>query len=161
MANSIAKPILYGALAGAILLGIYFAVLTLVSGWSFTESQFATYWYFIVSLAAGFGIQISLYSYLRELVYPVRLSAISNGVTNSSMVMKDKTVAVTGMTSTLVMISCCAHYLANIVPILGIAGALTIIVEYQTEIFWVGLALNTFGIAFIGNKIIKFKKHHA
>ena len=130
------------------LLLLYFAIVTLVSGFKFAMSQFESFWYFLISLAVGFGIQIGLYSYLKQLVK------------NSSMVMGKKTVAMTGTTSTLAMISCCAHYLANIVPILGIAGALTIVAQYQTEIFWVGLAFNLFGIAFISNKIIKFKKYH-
>lgn len=130
------------------LLLLYFAIVTLVSGFKFALSQFESYWYFLVSLAIGFGIQVGLYTYLKYLVR------------KSNAVMKDKTVAVTGTTSTLAMISCCAHYLANIVPILGIAGALTIVAQYQTEIFWVGLAFNLFGIAFIGRKIIKFKKDH-
>ncbi|MFA6270427.1 MAG: hypothetical protein WC657_04440 [Candidatus Paceibacterota bacterium] len=130
------------------LLLLYFAIVTLVSGFKFAMSQFESFWYFLISLAIGFGIQIGLYSYLKQLVK------------NSNTIMKDKTIAVTGTTSTLAMISCCAHYLANIVPILGIAGALTIIAQYQTEIFWVGLAFNLFGIAFISNKVIKFKKYH-
>lgn len=135
-------------LATLSLLILYFAIVTLVSGFKFALSQFESYWYFLVSLAVGFGIQVGLYTYLKYLVR------------RSHMVMKDKTVAVTGTTSTLAMISCCAHYLANIVPILGIAGALTIVAQYQTEIFWVGLAFNLFGIAFISRKIIKFKKQH-
>ena len=129
------------------LLLVYFIAVTLVSGKSFMLSQFELYWYFLTSLAVGFGIQIGLYTYLKELVK------------NASIEMHDKTVAVTGTTSTIAMISCCAHYLANIVPILGVAGALTIVAQYQTEIFWVGLIFNIFGIAFISNKIIKFKKH--
>ena len=56
-------------LASAILLGVYFAVLTLVSGWSFTQEQFADYWYFVVSLAVGFGIQIALYQYIKNLAH--------------------------------------------------------------------------------------------
>ncbi len=136
-----------GLLATLSLLSLFFVIVTLVSGFPFALSQFEDYWYFLVSLAIGFGIQIGLYSHLKQLVK------------QSNMVMKDKTVAVTGTTSTLAMVSCCAHYLANIVPILGIAGALAIIAQYQTEIFWVGLAFNVFGIIFISNKIIKFKRH--
>ena len=126
---------------------VYFVIVSLVSGFAFALSQFSSYWYFLVSLAVGFGVQIGLYSYLKQLVK------------NSGAAMSGKTVAVTGTTSTLSMISCCAHYLANIVPLLGIAGALSIIAQYQVEIFWVGLAFNIFGIGFISNKIIKFKKH--
>ncbi len=129
------------------LMFVYFVIVSLVSGFAFALSQFSSYWYFLVSLAVGFGVQIGLYSYLKQLVK------------NSGAAMSGKTVAVTGTTSTLSMISCCAHYLANIVPILGIAGALSIIAQYQVEIFWIGLAFNIFGILFISNKIIKFKKH--
>ena len=146
MTNNIAKPILYGTLASAILLGVYFAVLTLVSGWSFAQIQFANYWYFIISLVVGFGIQIALYQYIKTLVH----SGQGMG----------KVVGVSGTTSTAAMISCCAHYLVNLVPVLGITGLATFVAQYQVKIFWVGLAFNIFGIVFISNKIIKFKKSH-
>ena len=139
---------LKASIATITLLFVYFILVGLISGIKFALSQFETYWYFLVSLAIGFGIQMGLYLYLRQLVK------------NSNMKMGGKTVAITGTTSTLAMISCCAHYLANIVPILGIAGALTIVAQYQIEIFWVGLVFNLFGIGFIITKIDKFKKHH-
>ncbi len=146
MANNIAKSTLYGMIASAILLGIYFAVLTLVSGWSFTQSQFASFWYFIISLVVGFGIQIALYQYIKNLVH----SGQGMG----------KVVGVSGTTSTASMISCCAHYLVNLVPILGVTGLATFVAQYQIKIFWVGLAFNIFGIIFISNKIIQFQKGH-
>lgn len=141
------KILLKGFVATASLLLVYFAIVSTISGFKFALSQFGSYWYFLISLAVGFGIQIGLYSYLKQLVR------------NSTMAMPGKTVAVTGTTSTLAMISCCAHYLVNIVPILGIAGALSVIAAYQVQIFWIGLAFNIFGILFISNKVIKFKKH--
>ncbi|MEK7161536.1 MAG: hypothetical protein AAB729_02495 [Patescibacteria group bacterium] len=67
-----------------------------------------------------------------------------------------KTLAVTGTTSTLSMISCCAHYLANIIPILGVAGALSVVAQYQVQFFWVGLLFNLFGIIYIARKVINF-----
>ncbi|MEK7621631.1 MAG: hypothetical protein AAB415_00450 [Patescibacteria group bacterium] len=121
-------------------------MLTLVSGWGYAQSQFADYWYFIVSLAAGFGIQIGLYHYIKSLVHEGRGMG--------------KVVGVSGTTSTAAMISCCAHYLVNLVPILGITGIATFVSQYQIKIFWIGLAFNIFGIVFISSKIIKFKKHH-
>jgi len=143
----ILKSTIYGLLGTATLLAIYFFVVGLISGWPFALSQFSQFWYFIISLAIGFGIQIGLYYHLKQLVE------------NKGVAMGGKTVAVTGTTSTLAMISCCAHYLVNIIPILGIAGALSIVAQYQIEIFWVGLVFNLFGVVFIGNKIIKLKKH--
>jgi Cu+-exporting ATPase len=129
------------------LLGVYFIVLTAVSDWEFTVSQFVDFWYFIVSLAAGFGIQIGLYSYLR--------SAVRN------MDMSGKVVAVSGTTSTAAMISCCAHYLTNILPVVGAAGAIALVAQYQIELFWFGLACNLAGIAYMGTRVAKFSRAHA
>ncbi len=144
MNNNILKSILSGTLASAILLGVYFSILTFVSGWSFAQDQFASYWYFVVSLAIGFGIQIALYQYIKN------LARSGQGM--------GKVVGVSGTTSTAAMISCCAHYLVNLVPILGVTGLVTFVAQYQIEFFWIGLAFNIFGIMFISSKIIKFKK---
>ena len=55
------------------------------------------------------------------------------------------------------MVSCCAHYLANLLPILGIAGAVTLIAQYQTQLFWIGIAMNAAGIVYIGRKVVAFR----
>lgn len=55
---AIARPSAFGALAFGALLAVYFAALTLVSGWSFTVSQFADFWYYIVPLAAQFQVEL-------------------------------------------------------------------------------------------------------
>ncbi len=146
MSNNITKSILYGTLASAILLLVYFAVLTLVSGWGFAQSQFATYWYFIISLVVGFGIQIALYQYIKGLVH----EGLGTG----------KVVGVSGTTSTVAMISCCAHYLVNLVPILGVAGLATFVAQYQVKLFWVGIFFNIASIVYMISRIIKFKKDH-
>ena len=145
MTNYVVKSVVYGILASAILLGVYFTLLTLVSGWTFTLDQFGTYWYFVVSLALGFGIQISLYQYLKSLVH----SGQGMG----------KVVGVSGTTSTAAMISCCAHYLVNLVPILGVTGIVTFITQYQVELFWVGILSNVVGIGYMTNRIINFRSH--
>ena len=146
MQKVITKPILYGILASVILLGVYFAILSLVSGWDYALDQFYDFWYFIVSLALGFGIQIALYQYIKNLVH----SGQGMG----------KVVGVSGTTSTAAMISCCAHYLVNLVPILGVTSLVTFATQYQIELFWVGLAFNLFGIVYMTNKIIKIKKSY-
>lgn len=146
MTKNIAKPALYGFIASTILLAVYFAVLTLVSGWSFAQSQFADFWYFIISLAVGFGIQIGLYHYIKGLVHS------GHGM--------GKVIGVSGTTSTAAMISCCAHYLVNLIPILGVTGIVTFAAQYQVELFWIGLASNIFGIGYMVTMIIKFKKKH-
>ena len=137
------KATIYGTLASSLLLGLYFLILTWVSGWSFAQSQFASYWYFIVSLALGFGIQIALYQYIKGLVH--------NGQGMG------KVIGVSGTTSTAAMISCCAHYLVNLVPVLGVTGLITFVSQYQVKLFWVGLAFNIAGIIYMIYKIRKVK----
>lgn len=143
------KPLFYGFAGFAFLLVLYFSIVSLISGWNFARSQFNQFWYFILSLAAGFGIQIGLYTYLKELIIGHNIQTPKG------------TVAVTGTTSTLAMISCCAHYLANLIPVLGIAGALSVVAQYQVQLFWVGLVFNLFGMIYIGSRILKFKKAYA
>lgn len=134
------RPLAVGALAMLAMLAIYFGVLTLVSGWDFTVSEFSKYWYYVVALALGFGIQLGLYIDLRQ-----RLAQHHSG---------GKMVVASGATSTGAMLACCTHYLANILPVIGAAGAVTLVAQYQVELFWVGLAFNLAGIIFIGSRII-------
>ncbi len=59
------------------------------------------------------------------------------------------------------MVSCCTHYLANLLPIVGAAGLVTLATQYQVELFWIGLAFNAAGIAYIGTKVAAATKEHA
>jgi len=142
-----ARPAGFGTLAFVLLLAVYFGVLTLVSGWKFTVSQFNDFWYYIVPLGAGFGLQVALYTRLRQVVHQSRESGA--------------VMAASGTTSTAAMISCCAHYLVNIAPVLGATGLVTFAAQYQVEFFWIGLAFNVAGIAFIGDRLWKATKEHA
>jgi len=139
------RPLAAGVVAFGALLAIYFSVLTLVSGWSFTVSQFAQYWYYVLPLAAGFGAQVGLYTYLKSLAL---LHEHCRTV-----------VAASGTTSTAAMVACCAHYLTNILPVIGAAGAVTLIAQYQIELFWVGLASNAAGLAYVGRKVYVGRRH--
>lgn len=144
LAPIIFRSTIYGFTGTAALLAVYFSVVILISGWSFALDQFARFWYFIVSLAVGFGIQIGLYAYLKN---AVRQKNGSGGV-----------LAVSGTTSTVAMLSCCSHYLANILPVIGAVGIIGFISQYQVELFWIGLAFNIFGIAYVSRKVIIFHR---
>ena len=138
-----ARPVGYGTLAFGLLLAVYFALLTLVSGWQFTLDQFSEFWYYIVPLGAGFGIQIALFVYLRHVVRGHH----GGGV-----------VAATGTTSTIAMISCCAHYLVNVAPVIGATGLVALVAQYQVQLFWLGLAFNVAGIVYIGRKVLPARR---
>lgn len=142
-----ARPAVAGVLASATLLALYFGILTLVSGWEFTLAEFGRYWIFIVALALAFGLQVALF---------LRLRTLATGTRESGAV-----VAASGTTSTAAMVSCCAHYLANAVPVLGATGLVAFAAQFQVELFWVGLACAAAGIAFVLGRLVKAEKEHA
>lgn len=144
---TLARPAGFGALAFGVLLAVYFAALTAVSGWSFTVDQFSEFWFYIVPLAVGFGIQVALFVRLRQVVSRAKETGA--------------VVAASGTTSTLAMVSCCAHYLTNVAPVLGATGLVAFAAQFQVELFWVGLAFNLAGIGFVGSKLFKASKEHA
>lgn len=141
------RPALFGLTAAALLLVIYVVVVAAVSGWAFMLDQFAAFWYFIVALAAGFGVQIGLYVRLRDIARHRDASG--------------RMVAVSGGTSTAAMVSCCAHYLTNVAPVLGATGFIAVVAQYQTELFWVGLAFNVAGVVYVGRKLWLASRHMA
>jgi Cu+-exporting ATPase len=144
---AIARPTGAGVTAFGVLLALYFGVLTLVSGWNFTLTQFSDFWFYIVPLAAGFGLQVALFLKLREVVSRAKDTGA--------------VIAASGTTSTAAMISCCAHYLTNVAPVLGATGIVAFAAQFQVELFWVGLAFNAAGIAYVGSKLWKATKAHA
>ncbi len=139
--TSVPVPIAAGMLACAILLGMYFGALTAISGWDFAVEQFAEWWPYIITLAAGFGLQVGLFVYLRR---AVRRAASA------------KVLVATGTTSGAAMLACCTHYLVNLLPVLGATGLMSFVGAYQVELFWFGIASNLAGILYIGRRVARF-----
>jgi len=138
------RAVQWGAAAAVALLAIYFGLVTLVSGYEFMLDQFEQFWPFIVALATGFGVQVGLYTYLRSAVHRMHGAG--------------KVVAVSGTTSGAAMVSCCTHYLVNLLPALGATGLVTLVGQYQVELFWFGLAANAAGILYVGSRLLQFNK---
>lgn len=141
------NPAAAGATAFAALSALYLGLLGAVSGWAFALDQLATYWYYIVPLAAGFGLQIGLYTRLKQV--------IAGAGTDRAV------VAASGTTSGAAMVSCCAHYLANLLPVVGASGLVALVSQYQVELFWVGLAASAAGTAFVATRLVRATRDHA
>ena len=135
------KPIIYGIISGIILLAVYFAILSLANSVDHAISQFFSMWYFILALAIGFGIQVSLFTYVRS--YKNALAATS--------------VSVSGGVSTTSMAACCAHHISDILPIIGFSAAAIFLVKYQLTLILIGLFSNLIGINFM---LHTMKKHN-
>ena len=135
------RPYLIGATAALGVIGFYLGLLTLTLDWYNARLEFSEYGIWILALAAGLGIQATLFSLFR--------AWRQNGET-----MKGATcnLATSGGISTTAMAACCAHYLAVILPVLGLpflSAAVAGLAQYQTYFFLAGVLSNLFGIGFM------------
>jgi hypothetical protein len=103
-------------------------------------TQFKAYRWWIIALSVGLGIQATLFSFMRKRLKSARLRAATSSLT------------VSGGMSTASMAACCAHYLAPLLPALGLpflSAAVAGIAEYQSVFFFFGVLSNVFGIGFM------------
>lgn len=142
--EQLVRATLWGVFASLALLVVYFGLVSLVSGYQFMLDQFALFWPFVIALAIGFGVQVGMYGFLRDAVHRVHGAG--------------KVVAVSGTTSGAAMVSCCTHYLVNLLPALGATGLVTLVGQYQVQLFWFGLAANAAGILYVGSRLMQFTK---
>jgi YHS domain-containing protein len=137
------RPLAAGALGALGLLIFYLGMITLAQGWEHATAQLLDDRNFITAIVLGFGTQVGLYTYLRGL----HAHTVVGGVAAS-----------TG-TSTAAMLACCAHHLADVLPIVGVAGAAVFLNTYKTPLLWLSIAMNLAGVAYLLWKIQQ--PHHA
>lgn len=145
MNNPVKKSLVMGIFGMLAMLALYFIAVSLISDMAFAVGQFKKFWYYIIPLTLGFGVQLALYMYLRQAVRQTDGSG--------------KVLAVSGGTSGAAMITCCAHYLANVAPLVATAGVVTFLTQYQVQFFWVGLIFNIASTAYVWRKI-RAHSHH-
>jgi len=132
------RAYILGVLASFAIVGIYLGMNTLTSDWYFARVQFSEYRWWIISLAIGLGIQVALYTLFRAHLRGQKKTAVNSSMAASSGV------------SAVAMMACCSHYLATLIPLLGVsflsATAVASLAQYQPYFFLAGLASCLFGI---------------
>ncbi len=101
-------------------------------------------WYWVLPLAGGFGVQVGLFSFIRQAI-----RKRGKGGTAS--------VGATGGVSAGSMAACCAHHLADVLPFLGLSGVAGFLIDYQTPFIVLGIASNVVGITLMLEVI---QRHH-
>ncbi len=133
------RALLIGAAAGLALLGLYLGLIALAQGWPHALEQFEQARPFVLALAAGFGVQAGLYTRLRG-----RNAADARGTAG---------MAASSGTSTAAMLACCAHHLADVLPLIGISGVAVLLGAYKTPLLWLGLAMNLAAITYLISQV--------
>ena len=128
------KPIIFGILGGLSLLSIYFIILSLANSFSHAIEQFVDFWYWIILLVIGFGIQVGLYTFIRASLKAKQMASATAEVTTA------------GGLSTGAMIACCAHHSTDVLPILGLSAAALFLSQFQTLFMVIGVLSNLIGI---------------
>lgn len=91
---------------------------------------------------------MALYTILRKRLFvPVMNTGSSGALTGAS-----------GTTSTLAMVACCAHHVADVLPILGLTAAATFLANYQTAFMLVGLGTTLVGITVMLSILIRERR---
>jgi hypothetical protein len=82
----------------------------------------------VFPIIPGFGVQAGLYIILKmRLFVPI----VATGLSGPMM-------GVGGTTSTIAMVACCAHHVADLLPILGLTAAATFLAQYRIALMLVG-----------------------
>ena len=128
------KPLLYGLMSSLALIGLYFIILTFANSFQHAIQEFIKMWYWILLLVIGFGIQISLYVYVRGFIKVRNIVGIN------------ESVVATGSISTTSMVACCVHHLTDVIPILGLSAVAIFLDKYQLLFIVIGILSNLIGI---------------
>ncbi len=121
--------------AGLGLLALYFLIMRIASGsWGGTIDQFQQLWFWMSLLVAGFSVQVGLYTRL----YRVQRENANTTVTGTS-----------AAASSTAMLACCAHHLVDVLPIVGLSAATSLLAEFQVQFLIFGVLINAVGTMYL------------
>jgi hypothetical protein len=131
-----ATPVVAGVAASLALIALNFAIVGLANSPGHARDLLWSDRYLVTAIASGFGLQVGLYVQARALLRAQARALRSAGAA---------TAAGTG-TSTVAMVACCAHHVADVLPVVGLSGAAIFLDDYRTPLMFAGLAVNALGI---------------
>lgn len=127
------RSVSLGLLAMLGLAIFYGAVVGLASrSWDHLTTQVRQDWYFLTPILVGFGTQVGLLAELRHRNHLHHGAAAAAGGAGAS---------------TAGMVACCAHHLADLVPLVGATGAAAFLIDYRVPFMLIGIGVNAIGIA--------------
>ena len=142
--NNSISPFLWGLLAGAALLAVYFVILTLSNSLGHAVEELRQIGGWIFLLVVGFGTQVGLFVFMKRAAERKKTAGGTAAV------------AASGGVSTTAMVACCMHHVTDVLPILGASAAAIFLIRYQEAFLAVGVISNLIGINIMLNLIQKY-----
>ena len=129
-------PLGAGLVGMLLLMGVYLGIVSLAESPKRAVELFWEDKAFVIPIMLGFGAQVGLYTLLKKGLYlPV---PVPGG---------GATTATSGGISTMAMVACCAHRVADVLPLVGLSAAAAFLAAWKIPFLVVGLVSNVIGIA--------------
>lgn len=142
------RSVLFSLLGMAGLMALYLILVSLAEGWTHAVELLLEDAWLVGPIMVGFGVQVGLYTYLRTVIHAATQGA-------------GALAGAGGGTSTAAMVACCAHHVADVLPLLGLSAAAAFLAEYRIPFMLVGLVTNLIGIGVMSFLIIRQRRHLA
>lgn len=140
------RSIRQGLIALTAMAVFYVVVVRAASGsWSHLADQVRQDRSYLAAILVGFGTQVALISELRHRHRQGRRAAVTAGVGAGA--------------STAGMIACCAHHLAELLPVIGAASAAGFLTDYRIPFMLVGITINAVAIVIVAHRLGYLKRH--
>lgn len=133
--------------AGGIALFYVVVVWGLSGSFDHLTGQVASDWYLLLPIVVGFAVQVGLVSELRRRHRLYRGAAATGATAAGAMG--------TGA-STVGMVACCAHHVADLAPLIGATAAATFLYDYRLPFMLVGIGVNALAIAIVVRRLRRF-----
>ncbi len=122
-----------GLVSSASMLLFYVIVVTYFNSFNHAVAQFLSIWLLMISLIAGFGVQVGLFFYVREMAGgQSALAAASSGTVSASS-----------------MVACCAHHISDVLLFSGLSFLAAFVNKYQVFFISAGIVSNILGSLFM------------
>ncbi|MHB8959759.1 MAG: hypothetical protein ACYDAN_09055 [Candidatus Limnocylindrales bacterium] len=138
------RAVAAGIVAGVLLLASYIGIITLSQGAPHALEQFRADAPFVLAVMLGFGTQMALFVELRRTAARHRRGTAM-------------TAASTG-TSVAAMLACCAHHVADLLPLLGVSAAAVFLDTYKAPLLVLGVAMNAVGVAVLWRELRRARR---
>ncbi len=132
-----ARAVGWGALAGALVVGVYVGTLAVANSLEHLREELLRLWPWMAPLVVGFSTQVGLFAYARS------------GLRGEGSTPRAHGVVASGGASTASMVACCAHHLTDVLPLVGLAGAATLLATYQNAFLLLGVLSNLVGLVYV------------
>lgn len=141
-------PLGAGLVGMLALLAVYLGIVSVAESPAHALDLFWEDKAFVIPIMLGFGTQVGLFTLLKKGLYmPMRAPAAG------------ATTAAGGGMSTVAMVACCAHHVADVLPLIGLTAAATFLANWKIPFMVLGLTMNLIGILVMLREIRKARRH--